>query len=55
MARGTLWLNVACILTCFDLEKPLDAQGHPLEPSGTYISTLMRYGNGLFHTPDILK
>ncbi|KZP23279.1 cytochrome P450, partial [Athelia psychrophila] len=43
MARGTIWLNIGCILACFNIEKPLDAQGNAFEPSVKYISDLLRH------------
>ncbi|KZP23292.1 cytochrome P450 [Athelia psychrophila] len=43
VARGTIWLNISCILACFNIEKPLDAHGNAIEPSVKYISDLLRH------------
>lgn len=42
MARGTIWLNIGCILACFNIEKPLDINGVPYEPSVAYSPTFVR-------------
>ncbi|KZP23267.1 cytochrome P450 [Athelia psychrophila] len=43
MARDTIWINIGCILACFNIEKPLDAHGNTVEPSVNYISQLVRH------------
>jgi len=43
MARDTIWINIGCILACFNVEKPLDADGNAFEPSVKYISQLLRH------------
>ncbi|KZP21392.1 cytochrome P450 [Athelia psychrophila] len=43
MARDTIWINIACILACFNIEKPLDAHGNAFEPSVEYTSQLIRH------------
>ncbi|KAF7978425.1 hypothetical protein HWV62_594 [Athelia sp. TMB] len=40
MARGTIWINVACILACFTIQKPVDAQGKEFEPPVEYIAKI---------------
>ncbi|KZP18991.1 cytochrome P450 [Athelia psychrophila] len=43
MAQGTIWLNVGCILACFNIEKPVDKHGNVFEPSVKYISGILRH------------
>ncbi|KZP18888.1 cytochrome P450 [Athelia psychrophila] len=42
MAQGSIWLNIGCILTCFNIEKPVDEHGNVFEPSVEYISGIIR-------------
>ncbi|KZP23303.1 cytochrome P450 [Athelia psychrophila] len=42
MARDTLWINIASILACFNLENPLDAHGNAFEQSVKYIPEQIR-------------
>ncbi|KZP23269.1 cytochrome P450 [Athelia psychrophila] len=43
MAQDTIWVNIACILACFNIEKPLDAHGNAVEPSVKYIPQILRH------------
>lgn len=43
MARDTIWINIGCILACFNIEKPLDAHGNIVESPVGYISQLLRW------------
>ncbi|KZP19015.1 cytochrome P450 [Athelia psychrophila] len=42
MAQGTIWLNIACILTCFNMEMPVDEHGNIFDPSVKYVSSSVR-------------
>ncbi|GJE84148.1 cytochrome P450 [Phanerochaete sordida] len=42
-AMDTIWLNIAYILTTFNIEKPLDPSGQPVEPSGKYTSGFLSH------------
>lgn len=37
----SIWINIAYILTTFDIEKPMDTAGKPIEPSGEYSPGLL--------------
>ena len=43
MARESVWLTVGSILACFKIEKSVDAHGNVIEPSGKYMTDLIRY------------
>ena len=43
LAMDSLWIAMAYLLTCYDIEKPLDKNGEPIEPSGQYTTGLLRY------------
>ncbi|KAF8991881.1 cytochrome P450 [Cyathus striatus] len=40
IARSTLWLSTASILSTFDIEKPVDENGHVVEPTYEIVSYL---------------
>ncbi|KAK7446301.1 hypothetical protein VKT23_014507 [Stygiomarasmius scandens] len=40
MAVSSLWISIACILSCFDISKAADEDGNPIEPSGEYTSVI---------------
>lgn len=40
LALSRIWLNVASILSCFDIKRPLDGDGKEFLPSRTYTSGL---------------
>ncbi|KZP23244.1 hypothetical protein FIBSPDRAFT_459219 [Athelia psychrophila] len=42
-AQGAIWINIGCILACFNIEKPLHARGNAFEPSVGYISHTVRH------------
>lgn len=42
-ALDAVWLSVACILATFDITKPLDENGNPIEPSGEYTTGLLSH------------
>lgn len=41
LATTSIWIGMASVLSIFDLEKPRDANGKVIEPSGEYISGLV--------------
>lgn len=43
LALDTVWLAIATTLAAFDISKPLDAQGQPIEPDTEYMPTLLRF------------
>ncbi|THG97876.1 hypothetical protein EW026_g4215 [Hermanssonia centrifuga] len=43
LAVASVWLTVASILATFDIEKPTDEHGQPIEPSGAYTSGTISY------------
>lgn len=49
MARETIWLNIGCILASFNIEKPLDINGVPFEPSVDYSLTFLRCEHNYLH------
>ncbi|KZP26478.1 cytochrome P450 [Athelia psychrophila] len=42
VAQGTIWLNIACILACFNIGNPVDEHGNVYEPSVEYLSSIVR-------------
>ena len=42
LAMDSLWIAMAYLLTCYNIEKPIDASGKPIEPSGEYTTGLLR-------------
>ncbi|GJE97912.1 cytochrome P450 [Phanerochaete sordida] len=42
-AMESMWINMAHILAVYDIEKPVDEYGRPIEPSGEYTSGLLTY------------
>ena len=42
LAMDSLWIAMAYLLACFDIEKPLDENGNTIEPSGEYTTGLLR-------------
>ncbi|KAF7980002.1 hypothetical protein HWV62_40100 [Athelia sp. TMB] len=42
MARESIWLTVGSILACFKIENSVDVHGNVIEPSGKYLSGLLR-------------
>lgn len=42
MARATIWITVASILATFNIDKAVDAQGNPIDPSVEYIDGIVR-------------
>ena len=42
MAEASIWFTIVSILTCFDLQAPVDEYGKRIEPSGSYSSGLLR-------------
>ncbi|KAF7985938.1 hypothetical protein HWV62_43870 [Athelia sp. TMB] len=42
MARESIWLTAGSILACFNIEKSIDIHGNVVEPSGKYVSVLIR-------------
>jgi hypothetical protein len=43
LAELSIWLAIASILYSFNIKKPLDADGVPIEPSGSYSSAVPWY------------
>ncbi|KAF7978428.1 hypothetical protein HWV62_600 [Athelia sp. TMB] len=43
MARSTVWLTAGSILAVFNINKAVDEKGTPVEPSGAYISAILRH------------
>lgn len=41
MAASFAWIIVANMLALFDIEKPVDAKGNAVEPSGAYSGGIM--------------
>jgi len=42
MARDSIWLTAGSILASFTIEKSRDIDGNLVEPSGSYVSSLIR-------------
>ncbi|KAF7980001.1 hypothetical protein HWV62_40098 [Athelia sp. TMB] len=42
MAQESIWLTAGSILACFNIEKSVDIHGNVIEPSGKYLSGLIR-------------
>nr|BAL05105.1 cytochrome P450 [Phanerodontia chrysosporium] len=42
-AMDAIWMNLAFILATFNIEKPLDEAGRPIEPSGLYTPGLLSH------------
>lgn len=45
LAQSSLWLTVASLLACFDLEKALDKDGLAIEPSTDFVDGLLSYAS----------
>ena len=43
LAMDSLWIAMAYLLTCFNIEKPVDENGQVIEPSGEYTTGLLRF------------
>jgi cytochrome P450 len=43
LAMDSLWIAMAYLLACYDIEKPTDEDGKAIEPSGEYTTGLLRY------------
>ena len=43
LARSSIWLTAGCVLAMFNIEKPLDKDGKPVNPPGTYSHGLARW------------
>ncbi|EPQ60724.1 cytochrome P450 [Gloeophyllum trabeum ATCC 11539] len=39
LAIDQIWISIACVLAVFDISKPLDNDGHPIEPNVKYTSS----------------
>ena len=39
----SLWFVIASILVTFDIKKPLDGNGVPIEPNVTFDNSMFRY------------
>ena len=42
LAMDSLWIAMAYLLQCYNIEKPVDKYGDAIEPSGQYTTGLLR-------------
>lgn len=42
LAMDSLWIAMAYLLACYDIEKPVNKYGEAIEPSGQYTTGLLR-------------
>ena len=43
IARSTVWLTAGSILAVFNIDKAVDEKGTLVEPSGAYVSAILRW------------
>lgn len=51
LAMDSLWIAMAYLLACYDIEKPVDKYGEAIEPSGQYTTGLLRYAGRISTAP----
>lgn len=51
LAMDSLWIAMAYLLACYDIEKPVDKYGEAIEPSGQYTTGLLRYAGRVSTAP----
>src|SRR5258705_13883380 len=43
LAKDAIWLIIASVLATYDIRKPVDERGVPIEPNVEYTSSTVRY------------